>query len=178
MALEPGVYDVRFRKFGRVFGSGQLALETTLADESVSGAFNVAKGAAAGLVDAHPNALVALLLRIQAADDVMEDLDTVADLLAGDATEADFTNYARKTGLAGVTEVDDECNKVKLSVSTLTWENAGGATNNSLVKLVIAIQTGADDTTLIPLTHHNFKILTNGSAIQADFHAEGFYKIE
>ncbi len=178
MALEPGIYDVRYRQNGILRGSGTLALEVTAEDDATSGVFNVAKGAAAQLVTDHPDALVALLLRRQEDEDTMEDRDTVADLLSGDVREADFTNYVRKTGLSGTIDVDDDGDQVFVDLPDLTWTSAGGAVNNVLVKLVVAVQTGADDTTLIPLTHHRFVITTNGSAIQAEFPANGFYRID
>jgi len=178
MAMEPGVYEVRFIQNGIVREVGTFGLETTVADESVSGVFNVAKGAAAGLANAFPNAFVALLLRRQEADEVMEDYDTVAALLAGESEEATFTNYARKTGLTATVEVDDAGDAASISIPNQAWLTAGGAVNNSLVKLVIAVQTGADDTTLIPLTHHNFQIITNGSAIATGFNEDGFYRVQ
>ncbi len=177
MALEPGIYDVRYRQNGILRGSGTLALETTTEDDTTSGVFNVAKGAASQLVEDNPDALVVLLLRRQEDEATMEDRDTVADLLSGDVREATFTNYARKTGLSGTISVDDAGDQVFVDLPNVTWTNAGGAVNNVLVKLVVAVQTGADDTTLIPLTHHRFSITTNGSAIQAEFPANGFYRI-
>lgn len=178
MALAPGIYDVRYRQGGVVRGTGTLALETTAVDEAVSGAFNVAKGTAAQLVADNPNALVALLLRVQEADDTLADHDTVAAMLAADNTEADFTNYTRKTGITGTVTVDDTGDEVALDIPDQVWEGAGGATNNVLVKLVVAVQTGGTDSTLIPLTHHNFQVSTDGAALRAKFNAEGFYKIQ
>ena len=159
MALAPGIYDVRYRQGGVVRGTGSLALETTAIDDAVSGAFNVAKGAAAQLVEDNPNALVALLLRAQEVDDTLDNYDSVSAMLAASGnTEADFTNYARKTGITGTVTVDDSGDVVTVDIPDQTWTSAGGATDNVLVKLVVAVQTGGDDTTLIPLTHHNFQV--------------------
>jgi len=62
--------------------------------------FNIAKGAVAEMVrDAAANLLI-LLLKTSVADATQKDFDDLAALIAdAGVDEADFTNYARKTGM-------------------------------------------------------------------------------
>jgi len=138
------------------------------------GVFNISKGAFAEKVrDANTNIQV-LLLKAAEADATLVDYDTVANLLAAAGnTEADFTNYARVTGITGTVTVDNVNDWVDVDIPDQTWASAGGATNNTLVKLVVSYQEGADDTTLIPMTHHDFAVTTDGSDITAQINASG-----
>ena len=64
--------------------------------------FNIAKGRLAAYVDRvvandpANSAITVVILKTAAADAVLQDLDTLAAILAGASVEADFTNYARK----------------------------------------------------------------------------------
>ena len=145
-----------------------------------NGVFNIAKGRVAELVErvesGDPAAarLQIRLLKAAEADATLEDYDTFSALLvpAGN-TEADFTNYATKT--LSSTElsrtVDDTANTQYVTSTDQTWTSAGGATNNTLVKLVICYDPlGTDvDANLIPLTHHDFSATTDGNDLIADF---------
>ena len=108
--------------------------------------------------------------------------DTIDALLSGSNTEADFTNYARKV-LTDVdisaSSVDDTNNRREADLPDQTWTSAGGASNNTLVKLITAYDpdtTGGTDTTLVPLTHHDFSVSTNGGNITAQFDANGYFR--
>lgn len=149
--------------------------------------FNVAKGRVNELLrrivanDPTNSALVVVLLKVAEADATLRDYDTLSALLAGSNTEADFTNYARKVltdaDLANPT-VDDTGDTQWSDMGDQTWTSAGGAANNSLVKLVICYDndsTSGDDTNLIPLTHHDFVVTTDGSNLVAQVAATGFY---
>ena len=141
------------------------------------GVFNIAKGAARQLADDNPNSLVVLLLQANVAEATLIDFDDVAALLldAGN-TEATFTNYARKTGLTETTTIDDTGNTASIDVADQTWTSAGGATNNTLTKLIVAVSTGAGDANLIPISHHDFSVTTDGTDLTAQFDASGFYE--
>lgn len=121
--------------------------------------------------------LILVLLKVAEADDTLNNYDTLAALLAGSNTEADFTNYARKTVLnASVTvTVDDSGNVVDVDIPDQTWTSAGGASNNTLVKAVICID-GASDAARIPITHHDFAVTTDGSDLTAQVASGGFYE--
>lgn len=140
------------------------------------GVFNIAKGAAAQLMRDNPNSLVVLLLQAAEADATLIDHANVSAMLgAAGNTEANFTNYARKTGLTETVTVDTAADDVTADVGDQTWTGAGGASNNTLVKLVVAVATGAGDANLVPLTHHDFPVTTDGNDLTAQFHADGFY---
>jgi hypothetical protein len=67
-----------------------------------------------------------LLLKTAEADATLKDRDDVAAILANGSTEADFTNYARKTGLTGTITVDDTNDRVDVDIPDQTWAVAGG----------------------------------------------------
>lgn len=139
------------------------------------GVFNISKGKVAHF--AEQSSLVVVLLKAAEADATLEDYDDMAALLAeAGNTEADFTNYARKTGLTGTSTVDDTNNRMDSDLADQTWSSAGGASNNTLVKAVICYSAGAGDANLIPLTHHDFTPTTDGSDLTMKVNAAGFYR--
>lgn len=140
------------------------------------GVFNIAKGSIVEKFrDGAANGGI-LLLKVNEAAGTLVDYDTVALMLAGSNTEADFTNYARKTGLTGSITVDDSNDRVDVDLADQTWTSAGGATNNSLTKLITYYQESAADSGRIPLTHHDFVLTTDTSDITAQVNASGFHR--
>lgn len=141
------------------------------------GVFNIAKGAAAQLLRDNADSVVVLLLQANETETTLVNYTNVDALLteAGN-TEATFTNYARKTGITESIDVDNTNNRVDLDIPDQTWTSAGNGTNNTLTKLVIAVSTGAGDANLIPLTHHDFPVTTDGTDLTAQIHADGFYR--
>lgn len=141
------------------------------------GVFNIAKGAAAEMVRDGASNLGMVLLKANETEADLVDHDNLSVLLAeAGNTEADFTNYARKTGLIGSITVDDSNNRVDIDIPDQTWASAGGASNNTLVKLIVYYENSAADTGRVPLTHHDFSITTDGSDITAVINASGFYR--
>lgn len=138
--------------------------------------FNIAKGAVAEMFrDSAANGGM-LLLKVAEADATMKDYDTLAALIAGTPDEADFTDYARKTGLTGTITVDDTNDRVDVDIPDQTWTGAGGASNNTLTDLVVFYQNAAADTTRIPCTNHDFVVTTDDSDLTAQVNASGFYR--
>lgn len=138
--------------------------------------FNIAKGGWAEKIrDATTNVGV-LLLKVAEADATLIDYDTVAAVLAGSNTEADFTNYSRKTGITGVLTVDDTNNRVDGDFADQTWTTAGGASNNTLVKAIVFYQDSASDAGRVPLSHHDFAETTSGSDLVMQLNASGFIR--
>lgn len=138
---------------------------------------NIAKGAAAEKVRDGAD-LIVVLLKAAEADGTLADYDDLAALLAAAGnTEADFTNYGRKTiANAGVTlTVDDVNDRVELDIADQVWASAGGATNNTLAKLLVCMD-GASDAARVPLTAHDFVAITDGSELTAQIDAAGFYR--
>lgn len=148
------------------------------------GVFNIAKGKIAYYAElpAASDALIVVLLQATGleADDVLNNHDTLATLLASTNDEPTATNYARKTVTASVTvTVDDTNNRVDVDMPDLTWTALGGATNNGIGKLVVCYDgdTGTGgDANIIPLTHHDFVITTDGSDVTATVAATGFFR--
>lgn len=135
--------------------------------------FNIAKGAfIEKFRDGAANGLI-LLLKVSEADDTLNNYDTVSDMLAGSNTEANFTNYARKTGITGTITVDDTNNRVDLDIPDQTWSSAGGGTNNTLTDLIFAYEEAAADASRIPLSCHDFAATTDGSNLTAQINASG-----
>ena len=150
--------------------------------------FNVAKGKVneyhdrVNANDPANSALIIVLLKVTESDALLKDYDTLALLLAGSNTEADFTSYARKTitdATISDSVVDDGADVRDADIPDQTWTAAGGASNNSLVKLLICYDpdtTGGTDSTVIPLTAHDFVITTNGGDITAQVAAAGYFR--
>jgi len=153
-------------------------------------AFNIAKGRTIELYnrvksnDPANSAMVLILLQASEADAVLIDYDDMGALLiAAGNTEATFTNYARveltATELAALPAPDDVNNRFDIDLPDQTYIAAGGATNNSLTKLIIcydADTTGGTDTNLLPIAHYDFAVTTDGSDVTLQFAAAGFYR--
>lgn len=143
--------------------------------------FNVAKGRVNELhnrvdgSDPTNAVLVQVLLKTVQADATLRDYDTLdAILTAGGGTanvECDFTNYARN--VLDDTEVtatapDDTNDRQDAEVPDWVIASAGGATNNTLVKLLICYDsdsTGGTDANIVPLTAHDLTETTNGQQL-------------
>lgn len=141
------------------------------------GVFNISKGAVAETYrDAAANGIVALM-KANEAEATLVDRTDLADLFveAGN-TEADFTSYARKTGITGTITVDNTNERVDVDMPDQTWSPAGGASNNTLTKLIVAYENAAADASRVPQTHHDFAVTTNGGDITAQFNAAGFFR--
>ncbi len=149
-----------------------------------SGIFNISKGAWRPLValPAANDALIILLLKSAGlvADDTLADYADVAAILAGASDEADFTNYARKTLTTGITvNQDNTANRFDVDIPDQTWTSAGGATNNTLGKLIVAYDpdtTGGTDSTLQPLAYFDFTATTDGNNLVAEINASGLMR--
>lgn len=141
------------------------------------GVFNISKGAAAEKVrDAASNLIVMLLQANEAETDFVDHDDLAALLGDGSNTEADFTNYARKTGLTGSVTVDDANDRVDVDVPDQTWTSAGGGSNNTLTKAVVAYEESASDSGRVPQTHHDFAVTTDGTDLTIQFNSAGYFR--
>ena len=151
--------------------------------------FNIAKGKVNEYVnrvasnDPTNSALIVVLLKAAEADATLEDYNDLNALLgAAGNTEADFTNYARKTltdaALSSPTP-DDTNNRMDADMPDQTWSSAGGATNNTLLKLLVCYDSdtgGGTDANIIPLCHFDFSVTTNGTDLTATVDSAGFYR--
>jgi hypothetical protein len=153
------------------------------------GVFNAAKGRVGGLYRRVKNndptnaGFVILLLSTNETETTLVDYDTVAALLAGSNTEADFTNYARieltDADLAAIPAPDDANDRADYDLPDPVWDEAGGETNNTLTKIIVGYVsdlTSYADTDIVPMTHHDFAVTTNGGKLTAQINASGFYR--
>lgn len=156
-----------------------------------NGVFNIARGR---IVEFYNNvesnspansAFVIVLLKATGleADDTLNNYDDLAAILAAANDECDFTNYARKTlesaELAALPAPDDTNNRRDLDLPDFTWTSAGGATNNSIGKLIVcydADTTAGTDSAIIPMTYHDFVYTTTGVDLPAVVAAAGFFR--
>lgn len=137
--------------------------------------FNISKGAFAEKIRDAATVVLALLLKANEAESTLIDRATVDALLAeAGNTEADFTNYLRQTGITGTVTVDNVNDWVDADLPDQTWASAGGASNNTLTKLIIAYEESASDAGRVPLSHHDFTVTTDGSDITAQIASTGF----
>ncbi|NUS82968.1 MAG: hypothetical protein HOY75_09480 [Streptomyces sp.] len=117
--------------------------------------------------------LVAILLEATGlpSDDVLQDYDTVADLLAGPANEQ--TSMGRVPLAGVVVSVNDVANTAGFDANDMSWPLATG---NPTGKLVIAYDpdtTAGSDSSLIPMTYHDFAVTPDGTDVVARVHADG-----
>lgn len=148
-----------------------------------NGVFNISKGKVARQAELPftNDALIVVLLQAAGlvSDAVMADYATLAAVLAAN-TEANFTNYTRKTITTGITVTTDTvADKTWVDLGDIVWTAAGGATNNTLGKLLIcydADTTSGTDASIIPLTYHDFAVTTNGLDLTAQIAATGIYQ--
>lgn len=148
-----------------------------------NGVFNIARGRAGyySSLPAANDALIVVLLKSSGleADDTLNNYDDLAALLAAANDEADFTNYARKSLTSATLTVDDTNNRLDVDIADQTWTSAGGASNNTLGKLLVCYDpdtTGGTDSTVIPLTYHDFTATTDGNDLTAQIAAAGYYR--
>lgn len=118
-------------------------------------------------------------------DDALADYLTVADLLAGTADEASFTNYVRKTLAAPTVTIDNAANRTILSITgsppTVQWQNAGGpASQQAIGKIVyyyIPAGGGADNALLV-LSGTEVVTTTDGTHITVTIGTLGIATVE
>lgn len=141
--------------------------------------FNIAKGRLAqyGSLPLTNDALILVLFKAAglAADATLRDLDTLAQVKSN-ATEADFTNYARKTLTTVAVTVDDASDTVNITCDNVVYPSAGGAANNTMGKAVICYDgdtTSGTDTDIIPLGAFSYDGTTDGSTITLTMPSNG-----
>jgi len=155
------------------------------------GVFNIAKGRGVEFYyrvknnDPANSALIVVLLQLTGleTDDLLNNYDDLAALLAAANDEATFTNYARKTltdsDLAAIPAPDDTNNRRDLDLPDQTWTSAGGASNNSLGKALVCYDndtTSGTDANIIPVTFYDFIVTTTGINLVLQFAAAGYYR--
>lgn len=150
--------------------------------------FNIAKGRVAELynrVDSNDPAnavLLVIALNAGAATDAtLRDYDTMA-AVEGDANAAEVTNsgYARKVlADADLTAFapDDTNDRVDLDIPDQTWTAVGAG--SAWTDIIIAYDndsTTGTDSSVVPLTLHDFAVTPSGSDITMQVAAAGFFR--
>lgn len=140
--------------------------------------FNVAKGKAAyyATLPAANDALIIVPIETSGivSDATMKDYDDLAALLAGASNEQ--STMGRKTGASVTVTVDDTNDWVDVDMADITWTAASGNAISALVICYDPDTTGGTDSSIIPLTKHDFVLTPNGGDITAQIAASGFYR--
>lgn len=149
--------------------------------------FNIAKGRVAEFVnrvksnDGANSAIIVVAIDANGdSDATMIDRDDLAALLAGTANEVTNSGYARKVltdaDLAAVAP-DDTNDRMDVDIPDQTWSAvAAGTAWTDLLICYDPDTTGGTDSTIIPLTCHDFAITPDGSDVTAQVAAAGFYR--
>lgn len=121
--------------------------------------------------DAGGTAIKVALVKVQPAgldtQAEVENMVTMTDVITtAGATECDFTNYGARKSLTRTNWAEDTSNdRVNAVASLLTWTNAGGATNNTVLGAVFYdATTDTNDGTRLVLSIDWFAtgLATNG----------------
>ena len=147
--------------------------------------FNIAKGRVVEFynrVDSDDPAASTLVLVVIDAngdtDATMKDRDDLAALLGGTANEVTNTNYARKTltqaDLSAIA-VDDTNDRFDIDFADQTWSAVAAGTAWTDIIVCYSPSAGADST-IIPMTCHDFVATPDGNDITATVNAAGFFR--
>jgi hypothetical protein len=144
--------------------------------------FNIAKGYEkkyAALDGGANDALIIVLLKdaVQ-ADATLADHDTLSAVL-GANTEATGAWYARKTVSSVTPTVDDTNDWYTATFANQTWTSATAGQNiSALLVCYDPDTTTGTDTTVVPITKHDFAVTTNGSDLTAQLGSTGFIIVQ
>jgi hypothetical protein len=124
------------------------------------------------------DALLVVLLQSTGlqADATLQDYTTLQAILTAGNLEATFTNYARIVVNSGITITPNlTANTQTVTMGNWTWNSAGGAVENTLGKLLVCYRaTSATlDSSVIPLTGHDFTATTTGTNLLASIATTG-----
>jgi len=119
--------------------------------------------------------IVPLLAAGLEADDTLNNYDDLAALLAAANDEATAGGWNRKSLTAGVTvTVDDTNNRVDVDIPDQTWTAvAAGNNTGKLLSCYDPDTTTGTDSTVVPLTYHDFAVTTDGTDVVAQIAAAG-----
>lgn len=140
--------------------------------------FNIAKGRVVEYYnrvennDPAASALVVIVLATTGLESqaVLEDADTFAAVVAGTTNEVTGTGWDRKVltdvELAAFPAPDDTNNRYAVAIPTFNWTPAAAADDASALVICYDPDTAAGtDANLIPLTHHDFVVATDGNQV-------------
>lgn len=143
--------------------------------------YYVSQAAAAGYPE-----IEVYLMQTAEADATLADRASLSAIWAqAGNSEANFTNYVKKILPTPTRTVDNTNNQVLLGAGAvgtqvqLTWEEAGGTSNNSLVKVLFcyAATSGAATSAILPLMAIDSTATTDGNDLVVTLHADGFARV-
>lgn len=105
------------------------------------------------------------------ADSTMRDYDTLSDILAGATNEQ--TTIGRKTITSVTVTVNDTNDRVELDFADQVYSTPSGNALGAMLVCYDPDTTAGDDTTVIPLTKHDYAITPEGDSLTvsvADFY--------
>jgi hypothetical protein len=113
-------------------------------------------------------------------DAVLRDKDTFADVVSGTTNEVTNSGYAKKvltTADLVAFAPDDANDRVDLDIPDQTWTSvAAGDGWNDLIIHYDPSSAGVTAAAMVPLTHHDFVVVPDGSNITAQIAAAGFFR--
>lgn len=140
--------------------------------------FNIAKGKVKYYAELPATNDALIIVPIEATgvevDDTLNNYDDLLTLLA--ASNNEQATMGRKTVSAATVTVDDTNNRVDIDIADQTWTAATGNAVSDLLVCYDPDTTGGTDSTVIPLTCHDFAITPDGSDVTAQINAAGFYR--
>lgn len=131
--------------------------------------------------DPSNSVLVLVLCTGSETDDNLGDADHISAALALAVDEANATNYARiilSDTSIGATTVDDSTNRRTFDIADQTWSSLGGASNNTLTRLLVGYDsdsTAGTDSNIELVAIYDFAITTNGGDVTAQINASGLW---
>lgn len=157
------------------------------------GVFNISKGRVVEYYnriesnDPANSAFIISLMKLTEADATLIIRTDLTDVYAeAGNTEANFTNYStspRETlsdaELVAFPGPDQTGDVYDIDIPDITWTAAGNGTNNTLTKFLVNYDndtTGGTDVNILPCTHHDFAVTTDGSDLTAQINAAGFFR--
>jgi hypothetical protein len=140
--------------------------------------FNIAKGKVKYYAELPATNDALIIVPIEATgvevDDTLNNYDDLLALLA--ASNNEQATMGRKTVSTATVTVDDTNNRVDIDIADQTWTAATGNAVSDLLVCYDPDTTGGTDSTVIPLTCHDFAITPDGSDVTAQINAAGFYR--
>ena len=110
------------------------------------------------------------------ADGTLRDYDTLQALLA--ASNNEQSTMGRKTITSVTVTVDDTNNRQDVDFADPTWTAATGNPTSDVLVCYDPDTTGGDDSTIIPLTCHDFAVTPDGTNVVAELNSAGFYRAQ
>ncbi len=138
--------------------------------------FNIAKGRPVEFYnrvennDPSTSALILVPLSASGSEAEAQDYDNLSAVLGGAANEITTGNWSRKTltdtELAAFPAPDDTNNRYGIQVPAVTWTSVAVGNDTTGLLICYDANTGAGaDTDIIPISHHDFVVTTDGNNV-------------